>query len=210
MRSVGFLKEISGWKKMLLIFACFSPFILMGASGCDGSDDDKSRREDTAQREENFSRAEQVLPVPTDLHNFPMRESLIKMTERQDRVNVPYYIYIYSDFGDPIGYYIGQTYPQSMCNFLSSSEKLVDVPNDGDSIPDFIVTAPSLDGIFYGGGGASSACNTMFFFDFQTDAFYTFNAGLWQASDKPIVGFEGPQLGDTSFEDVETEATPAS
>lgn len=173
-------------------------------AACGESDQDKSRRADTAQREQNFERAEGVHPIPADLlSNFPMREALIKMTLRQDELNHPWYIYVYSDLGDPIGYYIGETYPQSMCNFLSSSEKIVDVPHDGDSIPDFIVQAPSLDGVFYGGSGASSSCNTMFFFDIQTDAMYTFNSGLWMASDKPIAGFDGPALGDTAVEDVE-------
>jgi hypothetical protein len=203
-RAVDRYKQLSAWQRLMVWFACLSPLILMGASGCDGSEDDESRRADTAQREENFERAESVHPIPADLlSNFPMREALIKMTLRQDEINHPWYIYLYALDGTPMGYYVGETYPQNMCNFLSSSEKLIDIPDDGDSAPDFIVQAPSLDGVFYGGSGASGACNTLFFFDLQTDAMYTFNTPIWQASDKPIVGYSGDALGDTKIEDVE-------
>jgi hypothetical protein len=160
-------------------------------SACtDTQDQDKSRKDAVKQRETNFDRAEAMWPAPTDLSNFPIRRALVEYTRRQDLVNHPWYIYIMGMDGTPIGYYVGQTYPVSSCNFLSSTERFTDLP-DGQWGQ---VTAPSYDGIFYGGGGASAACQSMFFFDVITNAMHTFVAPMWFASDRPL-NIDVPRLG---------------
>jgi hypothetical protein len=86
--------------------------------------------------------------------------------------------------GEVYGYFVGKTYPQSACNFLSSSQRF----ENGHEI-----VAPSLDGVFYGGGGSSAACNSMFFFDVSTNALVTFVAPAWFASDVPLK-IDAPRL----------------
>lgn len=54
--------------------------------------------------------------------------------------------------------------PQSTCNFLSSTEAIIEDNEDNN----WLVTAPSLDGIYYGGAGAASACAMSFFYDYAT------------------------------------------
>jgi hypothetical protein len=108
-----------------------------------------------------FARAEKLYPVP-NTKNFPARESLIKYTERQDEPHV-YYVYVITGTGTILGYYVAQSFPVSTNAFLSSTE---DITQWG------IATAPSLDGIYYGGSGSSSGSG-WFFFDATTNALVT-------------------------------------
>lgn len=188
-------------KRFMKLFA-LALLSMVVLTACVEDDADKSRQDDIKFRENSFTRAEQVHPVPAGLSNFPLREALVKFTLRQDLINHPWYIYIYNLDGSPRGYYVGQTYPQSACNFLSSSEKTIGFPHDGVDDHKAVVQAPSLDGVYYGGAGGSAACDSMFFFDMTTDAMVTFSANDWTATDEPVVGFTGPALGATSVENV--------
>jgi hypothetical protein len=195
-------------KVITVAVTSFIVVFLLSACTDEAQKQDKSRRDAVASREDVFDRAEAVHPVPTNLSNFPMREVLAKMTLRQDEVNHPWYIYIMGMNGEPIGYYVGQTYPVNACNFLSDSTRFVDLP-DGQW---GVTTAPSYDGVFYGGGGAASNCNGYVFFDVTTNAMHTFVAPMWVASDRPM-NLDVPRLGtEGEIEEVEpapiTEPTP--
>ena len=151
------------WRAIII-----TAFIVAMSAAC--TDDkqrgsDRSRQESVKAREEVLRQAEAVYPVPP-LQNFPGRRALVKFTERQDLINHPFYVYILGDNGNVVGYYIAQTRPINSCNFLSSTERIVDRDIEGS----LIVTAPSLDGMFYGGGGAAAGCDAWFFFDAATDA----------------------------------------
>lgn len=132
-------------------------------------------------RSETYSRAEKAVPIPRT-ENFPLRRALAKMTERQDLLNHPWYVYILGDNGNVIGYYVAQTVPVNACNFLSSTE---DVRDDDDG--NVILTAPSLDGIFYGGGGTSAGCDAWFFFDYATDALIQIRGVHFYSADQPLI-----------------------
>lgn len=198
MRKLGKIKYIG--------LAIMSMFVLMGASECtETQKQDVSRQEAVETREDLFNRAEALHPVP-QLNNFPMRASLVELTERQDMINHPWYIYVMGMNGEPVGYFVGKTYPISTCNFLSDSKRFVDLPDGawGET------TSPSLDGMFYGGGGASAACEALFFEDINSGAIHVFSATLWFASDKPL-NLEMPEIATDESRSVEAEAeeTPA-
>lgn len=147
---------------------------------------DKMRQQGVIAREQNFERAQAKYPAPTDLSNFPMREALVEFARRQDMVNHPWYVYLLGDNGNAYGYYVGKTYPQSTCNFLSSTERFVDLPDQVWGT----ATSPSYDGIFYG----TCDPNQMFFFDAQTNAMIVFSV-KFTASDAPLsldVQYLGP------------------
>lgn len=155
-------------KWLVVPFLLLVLFATVGADDCDEDvpKSDQQRLESVQDRAENFARAEAKYPQPRQ-QNFPMREALVKYTQRQDLLNHPWYIYVQiSEFNDPpvFVYYIGQTYPQSTCNFLGSTEEL-----DRNSNGTAVLTAPSLDGIFYGGGGSNGGGCDYFFFDLATD-----------------------------------------
>ena len=160
----------------VLILAIF----VLGACSFEGEPGENNRKDAVTTREKTFDRAEHAVPLYIP-QNFPIRQALVEYTARQDMLNHPWYIYLMGMDGTYIGYYVGKTYPINSCNFLSSTE-IVDSSSNGK----VVLTAPSLDGIFYGGGGSSAACNSMFFFDVNTNAMITFSAPIWFASDVPL------------------------
>lgn len=134
--------------------------------GCDlqRSNIDQQRVDSVTERAELMERAEALYPTP-ETQNFPMRALLVEYTERCDMVNHPWYTYIISDTGAITHYFVSTTIPVSTNAFLGSTE---DVRDDSDG--NLILTAPSLDGIYYGGGGSISANNGWIFIDASTGA----------------------------------------
>lgn len=148
----------------------------------------ESNQRSVEQRATNFQRAETRFPQPTQ-ENFPMREALVKYTERQDQLNHPWYVYVMlSEFTNPplFVYFVGQTYPQSTCNFLGSTEEVRVWKGDGYvSVEKF--QAPSLDGIYYGSGATTGGCD-YFFFEQGSDAMQVIQHDWkWFVSDKLLL-----------------------
>lgn len=141
---------------------------------------EKSRTTGIELRDENFARAERAVPIRPSV-NFPLREALEEFNWRLDQVNHPWYTYILGDQGNIIGYYVSTTRPVNSCTFLSSTEDVRD-DNDGN----LVLTAPSLDGIFYGGSGASAGCDAWFFFDQSTGALVEIRGVKFFTSDQPL------------------------
>jgi len=135
--------------------------LLMGAS-CDGNKATEQRNRSIETRSEMFARAEAKIPVPRT-ENFPLRVVLAEYTRRQDLLNHPWYTYILSDTGQATHYFVSTTVPVNSCAFLGSTED-VETKYEGT----IVLTAPSLDGIYYGGSGAASACNGWIFIDAAT------------------------------------------
>ena len=150
--------------------------LLLLASACEVGGE--NRRRAVAFREDVFAQAQALYPEPR-AQNFPLRQALIKFTEREDLINHPWYIYILGMNGNVIGYYVAQTVPVNSCTFLSSTEVV-------DSGSNVVVTAPSLDGIFYGGGGAAAGCDEWFFFDAETDAMIKIRGVFFYVADQPL------------------------
>lgn len=163
----------------------------LGASKCDPNvnaptDPNAQRRESIENRSQTFARATNAAPVPKT-NNFPLRKALVEMTERQDRVGVPYYVYVLGMNGNVVGYYVSKTTPVNSCAFLSSTEEVRTYDsNDGAGFSSEVLTAPSLDGIYYGGAGASAGCDSWFFFDQASDAMITIRGVAFFVADKPL------------------------
>lgn len=180
-----------------LAFALVGLFLAIGVVACEENTKTatetsvENRQVSTAQRASNFARAVAKYPQPIQ-ENFPMREALVKYTERQDELNHPWYIYVANDcYTCPLGiayqYFIGQTYPQSTCNFLGSTEEVQKFSDDGGEDAWLMFQAPSLDGIFYGSGATTGGCD-YFFFDMATDAMQVIHHDWkWFVSDRPLL-----------------------
>ena len=166
--------------RRLMIVLGLGVILLIAAIACEESDSGQQREDSIETRTEQFAKAEALYPVPKQ-ENFPLRAELVKFTERQDLINHPTYVYILADTGQIVGYYVAKTFPISICAFLSSTED-VRTSNNGN----LILTAPSLDGIYYGGAGSSSACNGWFFFDQATDALIEIIGVNIFVSDQPL------------------------
>lgn len=172
------LKDRRLWASVFAVVVVFG----LGAATCGGGDSkaDDQRRASVHARADAFERAQAAAPLP-HTKNFPLRKALVEMTERQDAVNHPWYIYILADTGNIIGYYVAKTVPVNACDFLSSTE---DVQYDDDG--NVVLTAPSLDGMFYGGAGASSGCDAWFFFDAATNALIQIRGVHFFSTDQPL------------------------
>jgi len=133
---------------------------------CDDKNNDltRQRNESVEQRVDTMDRAEALLPVP-HTQNFPLRQLLIEYTIQSDLVNHPWYTYIMSDNGQITHYFVSTTVPVSTNAFLGSTESIY--RSDDGTV---ILTAPSLDGIYYGGGGSISSLNGWIFKDASSGA----------------------------------------
>lgn len=170
-------------------------FIGLALTGCDVGSTKPSandqRKNAIETRTEVFARAESVSPAVKPV-NFPLRKALNKYTARQDLLDHPWYIYVehtcYTCAGGvSYTYFVGQTYPISTCDFLSSTSIVTDGGDAKDSgRGNVVIPAPSLDGIYYGGSGASGGCD-YFFFDAETDAMQVISStNQWFVSDSLV------------------------
>lgn len=142
----------------------------------------EQRRQSVNERADMMARAEALYPTPYT-QNFPLRQLLVEYTKRQDMVNHPWYTYIFSDTGAITHYFVSTTLPVSTNAFLGSTEAVYDDSNGGN----LVLTAPSLDGIYYGGAGSSSNQNGWIFIDAATGA-------MGVAYGQKILTFEAPLI----------------
>jgi len=123
--------------------------IMLVATACTDANEtpggEQSRKEAISERWQNFELAEAVIPAPQQ-QNFPLRALLAEYTERQDLLNHPWFTYILGENGNAVSYFVSTTVPVNVCAFLSATE---DVKTH--SYGNMVLTAPSLDGIYYGG-----------------------------------------------------------
>ena len=153
---------------------------LLAAECSTGSTFTEQRVRSVNTRAETFARAENLHPVPMT-NNFPMRQALVDFTLRTDLLNHPWFVYVLGDNGNILGYYVARTKPVNSCNFLSSTESI-----GGDSNGYVVLTAPSLDGIYYGGGGAAAGCDAWFFFESASNAMIEVRGLKYFVSDQPL------------------------
>lgn len=158
------------------LLAC--ALVSVGATSCEGNPSLNAQRDESVTaRTQAFDRAERLYPLPLT-QNFPLRQALVEFTEREDLINHPWYTYVLGDNGNIVGYYVTKTPPLNSCNFLSSTED--------QGVSGAVLTAPSLDGIYYGGGGSSSNCDEWFFFDLATNALIKIRGVHFYTADQPL------------------------
>lgn len=142
----------------------------------------KTAREQSVDfRYQNFARAEAKHPLPAQ-QNFPLRELLVEYTRRQDLINHPWYVYILGENGNVVSYFVSTTMPLNACAFLSSTEEV-----RTSSYGNMVLTAPSLDGIYYGGSGASAVCSGWIVKDVATNAMGIIYGDKLLVFDQPLL-----------------------
>lgn len=170
--------------RRLILAAAIIAALTFTLVGCDtggtNAELQKQRKASVTARADSFARAQAIAPVPKT-SNFPLRKALVEFTARQDMVDHPWYVYVLAQTGNVIGYYVAKTVPVNACDFLSSTE-VVDSSDSGK----VVLTAPSLDGLYYGGAGASSGCDAWFFFDSATNALIQIRGVQFFSTDQPL------------------------
>ncbi len=177
-------------KRFALTFV-FLALVIIGITGCFSNENPKlaeQRERAIATRAEVMARAEAVVPAPQP-ENFPARRLLAEYTRRQDIPNHPWYTYILSDIGTITYYFVSKGLPVSTNAFLSSTESVYKSANGN-----VVLTAPSLDGVYYGGAGASSNMNGWIFIDAATNAMGIVYGAHILTFDAPLILETEPQL----------------
>lgn len=157
---------------------------LLLSVGC-STDFDEQRWDSLKQRIAVMDKAAALIPAP-ESQNFPLRAVLAEYTRRQDLINHPWYTYIFSDTGAITAYFVSTTLPVSTNAFLGSTEYVED--------SNVVLTAPSLDGIYYGGSGSSSSMNGWIFIDAATGAMGVAYGQKILTFDAPLILQTEPQL----------------
>lgn len=164
-------------KTKLGLVAVISSMLLLTACVESSS---SSRAKEGAKQEEIISRATTKIPTYQP-DNFLTRKAVDKWMERMDTADKTFYIYLLGMNGNHLGYYVGQTRPISTCTLLTPPDKL-HYWNGTNGRTAAVTDAPSLDGV-YGGGGCDS---TFFFFDAQTDAYIEIQGVNYFVADQPL------------------------
>lgn len=154
--------------------------LLVAAVGCRYEVEASADAKNAQAREQTMERATYSVPVP-NINNFLTRQYLADWMKRLDDPSKVFYVYLMSDVGTYIGYYIG-TRPVSVCTYMTPTQKLWrgDFNQYGREA---LGVAPGLDGVYYGAGGN---CDTYFMFDSETGALIHFSGFHYFTSDQPL------------------------
>ena len=118
-----------------------------------------------------------AVPIPVVEH-FQTRESVAKWITRQDTPDRIYYVYVFADTGNCMGYYVAQNRPVSICCAITAPDVI-----DGSGSNKAVVKAPAIDGVYYNGGDDDQ----YYFFDAATDAMIELTGVKFITSDQPLM-----------------------
>lgn len=139
--------------KLLIITLLISIFAL---SGCKESNREKSAQE----QDDVLTRARNAVPT-VKMNNFLVRQYIAEYMKRMDMPDKTFYIYILSNTGQYIGYYVGKSKPISSCLLMTTPDNIYGRNSSGKAV----VSAPTLDGVFQPNG----SCDTKFFLEANTN-----------------------------------------
>lgn len=141
------------------------------------------------QRDAVAENADRAVPA-YQATNFVVRNTVNEYMRRMDEPNKIFYLYVISDVGTPIGYYVARTPAVNICTFMTPPERVESHRPPGGNTTYLKRQAPALDGVFYGQG----ACNTEYFFDAETDAMIQIQGLNLFISDQPIQNIDAPKF----------------
>jgi hypothetical protein len=144
--------------------------MLLLVAGCSG--DDSSQAQESQRKQITYDKLVAGQPAKSMTHS-PTRDTINFWVETWNEPGKQSYVYLMASNGQLIGYYVLEGLPVSACAALTPSYELKDVGGDGDSVPDFQVPAPSLDGVYYSGG----QCNVYYGKDASTGQYIEWAEG---------------------------------
>jgi hypothetical protein len=155
------------------LIALVAVFALSGCMDEQSPKQGNGQKAETATGQSNYD--QQVLKQPA--HNMPYsatRDTINFFIDTWGQKGKVAYNYLMNDSGRPIGYYVTEGLPVTMCASIRPNYdvKTYDGGTDGATVPQ-IVPAPSTDGVYYSGG----QCNTYYAKDADNGAFLMFTVG---------------------------------
>lgn len=171
-------------KRNLFIVLLMSVMMVFATVGCDELK--QSSQENGEQEQEDvMKRARKAVPTP-QINNFLTRKAVAKWMERMDTPSYETFIYVMSDSGAFVGYFIAEYRPISTATFLTPTKRIDENGMDQDKV----MPSNALDGTYYGEGGAAVQ---YFWFDAETDALIELKGLNYILSDQPLA-LDVPQL----------------
>lgn len=146
---------------------------LLGNTSCQET---SSRQQNQQVQEGLMQRANRAVPVP-QLNNFLSREAVAKQIKRLDEKGKLFYVYLLADNGQQIGYYVSNTRPVATCTLLTPAEEQVGNGNGAN-----VMRTPGLGGTY----SPNPSCNSVFFFDAETDTYIEIAGLNYFVSDQPL------------------------
>lgn len=173
-------------KLMLAMIATAS----LAVAGCNPTTSASTTQRQEQARDQAASAADHSVPA-YQATNFVVRQTINEYMRRMDEPNKIFYLYVISDLGTAIGYYVARTPPVNICTFMTPPERVERHKRAAESQSTFLLRqAPALDGVFYGSG----ACSTEYFLDAETDALIMIQGLNLFVSDQPIQNIDAPQF----------------
>ena len=132
-------------RKLAALVACVAMFGMVAA--CASTPDDLKVAATT--QSEVMTAATQAVPAyqPGD---FPARED-INWYLQETEARTTWYVYAINREGRPIFYVVSDMKPRNICISITAPDRIVD-RHEGD----VVVSAPALDGVYYGGAGCDA------------------------------------------------------
>lgn len=143
-------------KRLITLLIPFG--LIMSLAGCPGPD---STAKGVATQETNMERAIAEVPVP-EITQFTTRETVARWIETANNPDQTHYVYVMLPGVGYMGYYVADSAPVNICTAMTPTQR----PYSPNNSSWGLVSAPALDGVYYGGG----SCGLWYFFDAETGA----------------------------------------
>jgi hypothetical protein len=144
--------------------------LLMALSACD--EENASIASESKVRSTSYDTLVRNQPAKS-MNYSSTRETINFWIDTWNKKGKLAYVYLQAANGQLIGYYVTKGLPVSYCAALTPTWQYEDTPEDGSSVKDQRVPAPSVDGVYYSGGN----CNTFYARDASTGQYIEYTAG---------------------------------
>jgi hypothetical protein len=165
-------------KLIYLLCGLFLTAGLLGNTSCN-QERPTARETNVVAQQDLMTRATQAVPVPR-VSNFLNREAVAKQVTRLDEKGKLFYIYLFGDNGQQMGYFVAYTRPVATCSLLTPPDDVWKYGDTGRTSQ--ALKAPGLGGVWNPGNCGPN----YFFFDASTDAYIEFGDFKYFISDQPL------------------------
>lgn len=174
--------------------------LTLGLTACD--EGDKGTRSESQIRDSSYAQLAKGQPAH-GMKYSPTRDSINFWIDTWDEPGKLSYVYLQASNGELLGYYILKGLPVSYCASLTPTYQFVGTPEDGSSVKDQQVPAPSVDGVYYGNSGA--LCGTYYGRDASTNSYIEYTVGQGQnvlLYERPLPRPDVKPLGYTTIDEA--------
>ena len=177
-----------------LIVTILAVLSLVAFTGCESSPSATEKEQNI--QGTNYTDLQSKQPAQS-MDYSPTRAGLNDWMETWSEEGKISYVYLIASNGQKIGYYVFSGLPVSYCASLTPPDQIVE--NGADQ--DFVMQAPSMDGVYYSG----SQCNQYFGYDATTGSYIEFSIGSginFFVTEEPLPEQDVEPLAFTTIEDV--------